>query len=168
MRRAFTLIEMIVAISVSAALMGIAISLLLVLFRAEQNGRTHIGQAETLQRLADQFRRDVHAAAHVTVDGKDPQRWQFDLPGDRIVRYTTDAGGISREEQMLSENVRMEPYLLPKDSTVAIEVDWAASPPVVSLMIKPSDASLRPGREFRIDAVLGRDFRFIAQRKEGK
>jgi prepilin-type N-terminal cleavage/methylation domain-containing protein len=167
-RRAFTLIEMVIAISVAAALTGVAVSLLLVLFRAEQSGRSYIAQAETLRRLADQFRRDAHAAARVAVNQSDPQGWQFDLAGDSIVRYTKDSDGLRREEEKSAKNVGTETYTLPKDSTPAIEVDRAAKPPVVSLTIKPGDASLRPGREFRIDAVLARDLRFATPRKEGK
>jgi len=169
MRRAFTLIEMIVAVSVAAAFTGIAVSLLLVLFRAEQSGRAKIAQAESLQQLADQFRRDVHAAAgEPVVNGKEPQQWRLELTGNCIVQYTVGADGISREERVGSKDVRRESYTLPKESTVAVAVDRATKPPVVSLTIEPKDASLRPGCPFRVDAVLGRDLRFTQRRKEGK
>lgn len=168
MRRAFTLIEMIIAISVAAALTGIAVSLLLVLFRAEQSGRAHMAQAGSLQQLADQFRRDVHAAADVTVNVKEPQGWQFDLTGNGVVQYTAGAGSISREEKVKSKDVRRESYTLPKGSAAAVTVDRTANPPLVSLTIEPKDASLRPGHTFRVDAVLGRDLRFTQQRKETK
>ena len=168
MRRGVSLVEMIVVIAVASALTGIAVSLLLVLFRAEQSGRTQIGQAESFQQFADQFRRDVHAAGDASVQGKDRQRCKFEFANHVIVRYMTDAHSIWREEQRFSTNLRMEPYTLPQDSTVTIEVDRAASPPVVSLMIKPKEASQRPGREFRIDAVLGRDLRFAVEEKEAK
>ena len=169
MRRAFTLIEMIVAISVGAVLMGIAMSLLVVLLGAERSGRAHVERSETLQRLADQFRRDVHAAVgEVVVKGEKGQEWQMELTGNCIVRYTVAADGVSREERMESRDVRRESYALQKDSTVAIAVDRATSPSVVTLTIEPKDASSRPGHEIRIDAVLGRDRRFAEQRKEGK
>jgi prepilin-type N-terminal cleavage/methylation domain-containing protein len=168
MRRAFTLIEMIIAISVGAALTGIAVSLLLVLYRAEQNGRAHVAQAQSLQQLADQFRRDVHAAADVTVNGKEPQGWQFDLTEKRVVQYTVGAEGISREERIESKDVRRESYVLPKGSMAAVTVDRATNPPVVTLTIEPKDDSLRPGRTFRVEAVAGRDLRFTQARKETK
>jgi hypothetical protein len=76
--------------------------------------------------------------------------------------------GISREEQLLSRNMRRELYALPKDTTLAVDVDRAASPAVVTLTIQPKDASRRPGNVFRVEAVLGRDLRFVEQRKEGK
>ena len=168
MRRAFTLIEMVTVIGVSAALTGIAISLLLVLFRAEKNGRDHIGRAEVLRQLADQFRRDVHAADDVTVNGKDQWRWRFRLPAGRIDWYMLGDDGLCREEKVLTQDLRMERYELPRNSTAVVEVDRAKSPNVIALTIAPKDALSQPGQQFRIEAVLGRDLRFAQERKEGK
>jgi prepilin-type N-terminal cleavage/methylation domain-containing protein len=167
-RRAFTLIEMIVVISVSAAMMTIAISVLLVLFRAERSGRAHVAQAESLERLADQFRRDVHASPHATLKGKTGHRWQFDSAGNRTVRYMTDADSLWREEEIPSKNARTEPYMLPKDSAATVEINRSANPPVVTLTIRPKDAALGTGQQFRIEAVLGRDLRFALPAKEAK
>jgi prepilin-type N-terminal cleavage/methylation domain-containing protein len=169
MRRAFTLIEMIVAISVGATLTGIAISLLLVMFRSEENGRSQLAQAESLQRLADQFRQDVHAAVgEALASGKDLHDWQFDLGAKRIAHYQFAGDAISREQRTDSKNPQRESFRLPKDSIVTISVDRTANPPVVSLTIEPGDASLQPGHPFRVDAVLARDLRFTEKRKEGK
>jgi prepilin-type N-terminal cleavage/methylation domain-containing protein len=197
MRRAFGLIEMLVAISVGAVLMGIAVSLLIVLLGAEQSGRVHAERSESLRRLADQFRRDVHAAVDVadlgeageargTVpfsltreSGQSLTRKSGQSPEDRhecrlaladggSVRYTISADGISRVEQVGSKDVRRESYALPEGSTAAIVVDRTTSPWTLSLTIVPNDASLGSGHEIRIDAVLGRDHRFAEQRKEGK
>ncbi|MFZ1936615.1 MAG: type II secretion system protein [Thermoguttaceae bacterium] len=169
MRRAYTLIEMIVAISVAATLTGIAMCLLLVMFRSEQNGRTQLAQAESLERLADQFRQDVHAAvAQPVVNGNNQHEWQFDLGENRIVQYTIADDILSRERHSGSKDVQRGSFRLPKDSSVAIAVDRATSPAVVSLTIEPGDASLRPGHPVRIDAALGRDLRFTERQKEGK
>ena len=221
MRRAFTLVEMLTVISIGSVLMGIAISLLIVLLGAEQSGRTHAERSESLQRLADQFRRDVHAAVgepvgtvddaaskgtvpdvHAAVgepagtaddavakgkvpfslarkSGPSPTRkseqspevrhgCRLRLADDVSVRYAIGDGGISREEQTGSKDIRRELYALPKDSTAAIAVDRATSPSTLTLTIVPNDASLRSGHEIRIDAVLGRDHRFAEPRKEKK
>ncbi len=169
MRRGLTLIEMVVTISVAATLTGIAISILLVMFRAERNGRTQLAEAKSLERLADQFRQDVHAAVGETLaNGKDPQQWRFDLPEKRIVQYKIAGGAISREESSDSKDVRRESYTLPKDSTVAVTVDRTTKPAVVSLTIEPNQDALRPHYPLRVDALLGRDLRFSERRKEGK
>ena len=169
MRRAFTLIEMLVTISVAAVLTGIAVSLLLVLFRAEQGGRAHVAQSRVARaagrpvppRRSRRRRRDCRT-------GKIGKSGGSSLTGDGIVQYAIGAGERFARGADGSKDVRRESYALPKDSTAAIAVDRATNPPVVSLTIVPNDASLRPGHEFRIDAVLGRDLRFAEQRKEGK
>lgn len=168
MRRAFTLIEMIVAIAVGATLMSLAVGLLVALQRAERNGRSHVERNEAIQRLADRFRRDVHAAGDVAINGEDRKEWRFDLTGDNAARYVVEAPGISREERKESKVVCRESYALPTDLAVAVAVDRTASPPVVSLTIVPDDASMRPGYELRIDAVLGRDRRFAEEPKKEK
>jgi prepilin-type N-terminal cleavage/methylation domain-containing protein len=169
MRRGLTLIEMVVTISVAAVLTGLAISVLLVMYRVEQNGRTQLAQAKSLERLADQFRQDVHAAVGETVaTEKEPQHWRFDLPEKRIVQYKIADGTISREDSTDAQNVRRESYTLPKDSTVAVSVDRTTNPAVVSLTIEPNQDSLRPHYPLRVDALQGRDLRFSERRKEGK
>ena len=62
MRRGYTLIEMIVVMTAGTVLMGIAVTLLCALLRAEGTGRALVERSASLGRLADQFRRDVHAA----------------------------------------------------------------------------------------------------------
>jgi prepilin-type N-terminal cleavage/methylation domain-containing protein len=167
-RRAFTLIEMITVIAVGAALTGIAVSLLLVLYRADRNGRAHAAAAQSLQQLAEQFRRDVHAATDVTANEKTPQQWQIDMPGGVVVRYALAADGVAREEKAGEKVVRHESYRLSGDSTVLVMADRAASPPVATLTVEPKEVTERPGKTFRIEAVLGRDLRFAGQRKEEK
>ena len=169
MRRALTLIEMIVTISVAATLTGIALCLLVVMLRAERSGRAHVAEAESLDRLADQFRQDVHAAVgEAVVSGKDLHQWRLDLTGNRTVQYTIADNDISRNERAGSKDVRRESYKLPGGSTVAVAVDRATNPPLVSLTIELKDASLRSAHPYRVEAVLGRDLRFAQRRKEGK
>ena len=76
--------------------------LLVVMLRAERDGRTHVAEAESLERLADQFRQDVHAAVGETVvNGKEPHQWRLDLSGNRTVEYTIADNGISRASAAL-------------------------------------------------------------------
>jgi hypothetical protein len=160
---------MIIAISVAATLTGIAISLLLVMFRTGERGRTQLAQAQSLQRLADQFRQDVHSAVGETlVNGENLRDWRFDLSANRVVQYKVADNVVSREQRSDAKDVRRESFPLPKDSTVAILVDRTAHPPIVSLTIEPNEPSLRSAHLFRVDAALGRDLRFTERRKEGK
>ena len=113
MRRGYSLIEMIVVMTVGATLMGIAVTLLGVLLQAERDGRTHIGQNASLNRLADQFRRDVHAAAA----NLPPRRTTPESPpGGSIwpaghsVWYVAGRDEIVREERIGRTILRQESY----------------------------------------------------------
>jgi type II secretory pathway pseudopilin PulG len=61
-RRGISLVETVVAITVGTTLLGIAMSLLLALVRTQERGKAHAEEQGALMQLADQFRRDVHAA----------------------------------------------------------------------------------------------------------
>ena len=169
MRRGYTLIEMVTAITVGAVLTGIAISVLLVMFRSERSGRSQRAAAQSLEWLADQFRQDVHAAVGEPVrDKKDTHPWQFDLGAKQVAQYTFADNVVSREQRDGGKLARTETYRIPKESTVSITIDRKATPPIVSLTIEPNESSSKPGRPFRVDAVLGRDLRFTERQKEGK
>ncbi len=86
---------MIVVMTVGATLMGIAVSLLLALVRTQERGKAHAEQQMTLARLADQFRRDVHAARAAANEG--PEKGNRALTGrplatpPRIITLTSKA-----------------------------------------------------------------------------
>ncbi len=169
-RRGFTLIEMVSAITAATVLMGIAVCLLCVLMRAEGNGREHLQRNNSLDLLADRFRRDVHAAVDV------PKKtryfgdvWTFPLAPDPAAHYVEyDARGefVTRKKHGLEKPDSWETYALPKGCSARIETETAADGRLVRLVITPKDASKAVGRELRIEAILGRDHRF-ARRAEG-
>jgi len=160
-RRGISLIEMIAVIGVGAVMMGLAVTLLYGLLRAEGSGREHVRQSSVLGRLADQFRRDVHAAN--TVAGvSDDQRWQFELAPGRTVTYRFQPGTLTRTEQVDAAPERRESYALRSGTTATIRIPANTQPAIVSLRIEPAaEASGQPaGRTIQIDAVLARDHRF--------
>lgn len=113
-RRGYSLIEMLAAITLSALVLGIAVTVLMKFDRQERQSGLRYKQTSDLMRLADQFRADVHAATSVA----DPQ---YDapaevvvvchLPGDsqveyrrmkqHLVRVTSDSQGNERQERFL-------------------------------------------------------------------
>jgi prepilin-type N-terminal cleavage/methylation domain-containing protein len=62
-RYGFSLVEMIVVITVGAALTGLAVTTLASLMHASRAMDDHVYRIATIRRLAEQFRDDVHAAA---------------------------------------------------------------------------------------------------------
>ena len=68
-RLGFTLMEMVVVIAVTTVLMVLAAGLLQTLFRVQQGGRERFQHHASLDRLARQFREDVHAAEGLAAEG---------------------------------------------------------------------------------------------------
>ena len=158
-RRGYTLIEMVVAITLGAAIVGASVGALLVLLRTEQAGRNRAAQSGITARLAEQFRNDVGAATHHVADAQKGE-WQFVLPDDRVVTYRTLPGRVEWDERAAGKVVREESYVLPDGCSTMIEVSSRAEPATASLIVKDTGTPHRTIRERRVTAVLGKDHRF--------
>jgi len=167
-RRAYSLIEILVVIAAGTTMMGIALGLLSMLIRLEEGSRDEVRRQTVINRLADQFRRDVHAADRLTVPdapgGEDSQPvWQFPLQPEHVVEYRAGQGELVRMERADGEPLNRESFLLPTDVTVSIELVGDAAPGIVSMQITP-EGNERPGPTrpgVRVDAELGKDRRFV-------
>jgi type II secretory pathway pseudopilin PulG len=160
-RRGISLIEMIAVMGIGAVMMGVAVTLLYTLLRTEGSGREHVRQSSVLGRLADQFRRDVHAAKTVAA-APDGEGRQFELAPGQTVTYRFQRGTLTRTEQVDGTPQRRESYALPPGTTATIRIPADTQPALVSLMITPVAEASGPagGRAIHIDAVLARDHRF--------
>lgn len=160
-RRGYTLVEMLVVISVSTVLLGAAVSMLYVLLRAEHGGREHANRATIVARLADQFRTDIHAARRpIPGDGADKDQRRFALKDDAVLIYRALPGEVERREEIAGKLVRQESYALPAGSSAEIVVRTDPAPVMAGLVITLPGPAPVTDREIRIDAVLGRDHRF--------
>ena len=159
-RRGYTLIEVLVVVTVSTVLLGVAAGVLCLLLRAERGGREHVYRASVVARLSDQFRRDVHAALHtIPADAAEKGQWSFAMPDDHVVAYRVVPGEIERRERLGEKLVRRESYALAADSSAEIVVHAGPAPSMASLVIRlPTPAA--DEREIHVDAVVGRDHRF--------
>jgi prepilin-type N-terminal cleavage/methylation domain-containing protein len=163
-RRGFNLIEMTAVMSVGAVMMGVAVTLLYGLLRTEGSGREHVHRQSVLGRLADQFRRDVHAAQTVAA-AADGEGRQFELAPGRTVTYRAQPGALTRSEQVDGKIERRESFALPPGSTATIQIPANTKAAIASLRIVPSAGpSGQPAhRIIQIDAVLAGDHRFTAR-----
>lgn len=167
-RRGHSLIEMLVVIGTGGALMGIAVGLLAMLMRLDQDSRDQLRQRTAVHRLADQFRRDVHAADGFAVqsppgkEGTTPA-WQLPLEAGRVVEYRAEPGELLRTEREGDQVLRRESFRLPAGAAVSIDLAGEAAPDIVSLRIarddnQPPDSTWRG---LRVDAALAKDRRFV-------
>jgi len=156
MRRGYSLIELVVVMTIATVIVGLAAAMLHLLLRTERNGRQQMNRSTALSRLADQFRSDAHAAARQPVpDDANPSCWTFELEAGRNVQYRAQAGRIERVETLGEKIERRESYALPPDAAVSIATPADSQPAVATLIVREP-----PNREIRIAAVLGKDHRF--------
>ena len=162
--RGFSLIEMLVVITVSAALLGICTSILHLLMRSERAGRDHLHQATSAARLARQFRNDVHAAITPPAPG-DAARpgWRFELAPGQTVVYRIEPGRVDRTEWERQKLRRQESYDLPAGDTARIEPPGHQRPATACLLLPQANRA-----ELRVEAVVGRDHRFAGDERRSE
>lgn len=165
-RRGYTLIEMVAVLSVGTVVMGVAVGLMLMLLRVERDSRMEVAERAAVNRLADQFRRDVRAADGLTPEGEDASlAWQLSLEAGRVVEYRSEPGALLRAERADEKVLGRESYRLPALATVSINLVGEEAPGIVRLRITPGGD--RPpssiGQGLAIDAALARDRRFVEQ-----
>ncbi len=177
-REGYLLIECLVVITVGAVVMGIAVTLLAGLLRIEGAARDDVHRGIVLSRLADQFRRDVHAAGEPRGDAPQPdapqpdaaardddeghgESWQFELAPDRTVTYRVEPGQLIRTERAGDTVRHRQSFALPPGTTATIRVKDDTEPTIVSLLISPLAETAQPVTTppTCIDAVLARDRR---------
>jgi len=177
--RGFTLIEMLVIIAAGAAMMAVAMGLLHLLLQLEQGAREEARQQTALGRLAEQFRRDVHAAgrfaaieapeaaaAQQSEGAAGTPGWRFSLDENRSVEYRAGQREVIRTELAEEDAVARESYVLPSDATVSIGPVGEAAPGIVRLRVVPGGAQpLTIWRGTCVDAELAKDRRFLPKQE---
>lgn len=94
-RRGFTLTELLVVMVAGSSLMVTGVAMLHHSLRSASVARQRAAEHQTLFRLADQFRRDVHLAEELILES--PERLRISMRGGDVVRYRAEAAGCERE-----------------------------------------------------------------------
>ena len=165
-RSGYTLIELIAVITTGATMLAVATGVIYALFEAEEASRDQLKHALTTERLADQFRRDVHAATEITeasqsVDTPHTSGWVFTLSGERSIEYLADGRSMVRTQRDKGKTVRRESFDLGRHWQASIERHPEGETGVIRLRM---EADLQPSsepfsRSLLIDAVLSMDDR---------
>ncbi len=169
-RRAFTLIEMVAVIAVSSAVMGVGVVMLIALLKSEGSSRRHLDYCKSLNRLDEQFRADVHAAAAARLDASgDDLELAPPAPSKTLIRYRCQPKEITREEIEGGKTLRRETYALPEEVKSSLEEQTEGSVTTVIMRVepKPVEGSKIRYPATRIEAVLAKDLRF-EQGAQGK
>ena len=165
-RRAITLVEMVTATIVGAAIFGVAVGLLYTLLRFDTATRQQVRLQIATERLADQFRRDAHAAERLAplaaASGAAPPGWQFQLGEGVVAEYRLRPGRLLRVELASGKTVRQEQFAFSEKARLTVEPAEAAAGIVSLTIAPPNERPKTPGfGPLVIEAALGKDRRFV-------
>ncbi len=93
-RRGFTLTELLVVMAAGSSVMLTGVAMLHQSLRLTSATRQRAAEHQTLFRLADQFRRDVHFAEELVVES--PESVRISIHGGDIVQYRAEPAGCER------------------------------------------------------------------------
>jgi Tfp pilus assembly protein PilE len=169
-RKGLTLIEMVIAIGGVSVVMLISTRCCFHIFHEGAAAREFAEDHRQWLRLAETFRRDVHAANKATVpaDGRD---LTLSFEGDRTIRYSRSAESIERQETNAAKKPPPERFriwdgdsrwsLAPDGRTATLTCHWhtAASRAARAAGQSP------PPHELKLEAAVGSDQRFTEARQ---
>jgi hypothetical protein len=174
-RRAISLIELMVIMSASTVALTLTGALLHRAMRIQMHCRAHVDAERTALRLANQFRRDVHATrisdASNAGEGKDAFL-RLEFTGDRTAEYSRVASTVVRLESGGGKPVWREEFAFPALTELTIEQENAPQRLILTIAAKPAEtppADVQPLAStytipvsIHAEAVVGRNLRFGA------
>jgi type II secretory pathway pseudopilin PulG len=132
-----SLVEMLVVMTVAAAMVGLAVTTIHRLLGAEHEATKQARYAASLARLSQAFRDDLHAAQKVelpAVEPGEPAALVTTLPDGRRIRYELDAHRATRVEIDGSDETHRDAFYFPPRSR--LEFDRSGDRGLVRLTIE--------------------------------
>lgn len=152
-RGGYLLIELLVTMGLTTAVITLLAAWLTTAMRNQRAAGEHLLRVNVQERLARQFRQDVHAARSIlplNLDADPDLRLRLAFEGHEV-RYVRMNRHWERLEQVGDEVRRHEQYQLPPDQ-VRFESDEGAPQSTITMLLGQ--------HPLRIEAVLGSDRRF--------
>ncbi len=170
-RRGVTLVEMLVVISTMSVIMGLGITTIFLMMRAEGSGAKTLVDSMTYARMANSFRQDVHAAHDVQLvaDAADKHSLSLRMSQTEQVTYQIDDENVVRIAKTNDKVDHLEQFRLP-NVKAGFELhphQTAGEGALIELVLTRRHSAatdqheaVLPTREYRIKALIGRDHRF--------
>lgn len=169
-RRGYTLIEVLVTVSLVTVALTLLATWLTTVMRSQRIARDHLLEIQTRDRLARQFREDVHQARRIesTRSAQEPDAgMRLALVGGRVVTYAMRGQLLERVEQAGDKTLREQFQL--EDAEAHFEVIDQHQPARAVLVLTTPASSGRNSASagsneatLRIEAVVGSNGRFAA------
>jgi prepilin-type N-terminal cleavage/methylation domain-containing protein len=169
LHRGFTLVELLIVLSVASAMLLVATSVLYLLKQAQTSTHQRLAVQRSVTRLARQFREDVHRAGAMErlpkpLGSPNVVTWSLAMEGGVAVNYELRTGSL-RRVQTADTTRRHEDFRLPP-GTEASMVGPAAETPWATFRLDVTDPTVAKMRPVQVEAVLGLDRPHTAQGEE--
>jgi len=171
-RRAASMIELLVITSACTVALTLTGVLLHRAMRIQMQSRAHVDAERTSLRLANQFRRDVHAARAAVTGNADEETNAFlrlEFADGRTAEYSRVAGTVLRLESGSSKPMWREEFAFPAVNELMVEEESAPQRLSLTVIAKPIEQLTTNGKPFastlsvpvsiHVEAVVGRDLR---------
>jgi len=167
-RHGFTLVELLVALSVLAIILPMAGGTVFFLLRAQSQSAESLRDALALTQLSHTFRSDVHAARRAqTATASDGMT--LDLDESRTIDYRAEPNGFVSRTVRRGKTVERHEQFRVGDARVRFALDDHGREPAVTVSPRPKGSSTSPGEAassgIRIAAVCGRNSSLAAPRE---
>ena len=169
-QKGFTLIELMVVIAIISVIFSLVGAVFQRLFLSEQSAMRAALVEQTVSRLADQFRRDIHAATFAEIDtqreGATGSLGLFEANRDQpAIVYVVLTDEVIREQRAADATVsHREVFRLPECrisfATQVTEAEVSFIRLAIARQhstITPQPQATRPYRTLAVEAALGRD-----------
>jgi type II secretory pathway pseudopilin PulG len=167
---AYTLVELLVVITLATVVFATVGVLLHSAWRVERSVQDQRESHDTLDRLASQFRADIHAASTVQTSSiSDPANKKPPIPQllatlreRSTVEYRFDQGTMTRTLRAADQVTAQESFVMPAGATIGWQLsklDAKAVKELASLLVScplsTTARDLADRRNLRVDAVVG-------------
>jgi hypothetical protein len=177
-RRGITLIEIIVVITGVATVLGMCAVTIQLLLRLNTDGQARLGASEAFDRLASQFRQDVHACNEVEigrpVSGQPAvvaaERLRMTLGSQRVVTYEMSKSTVIRVQSGPAKPLGHESYRLGRDPVVQFESRTEGPHSFIAMIVarRGDQEPLGLSQPIEVLALRGKDRAGSSQPEEGQ
>lgn len=153
-RNGSTLIELVLSMSAGSAVMLLAISLVHQTMMLTEWSRHRSDNNRTLDQLAQNFRRDVHLATELKVDGKGTLT-VISANGSQI-SYVVQNHSVVRQRKQTAEENEQERYQLAEDASASIQGIQEPDRATLTIWGEAGLQGISPRVDLHVEAMLGR------------
>lgn len=164
----FTLIEMVVAISLLSVILSMVITTMVSVINKNQAVSFHMIHQNSLNRFNNQFREDIHQAKSVAINDKEGQQELVISKGDqRETVYSPDNHMLSRIERNKTETVSSDTFHFKPETKISFNqnddprfMDAVFSFPIMLPDDEYIPENFSPEQSMTITALIGKDSRY--------